>query len=90
MNHVKILWEKVNFPVGLGRLMDIRNDETAYSLGDLPGIVIYKGNEKTLEYYDCTNNPDINIIKRVIAIVSLWVEKIPSKIKIPPDESRTA
>lgn len=83
MEGISIIWENVKYPVGLGHLVDVRSDETMYSLGNLPGILIFKGESKTIEYYDCTKNPDINIIKRVIAIVSLWVEKIPSKIRIP-------
>lgn len=83
MNGISITWENVKYPVGLGQLADVRRDETMYSLGNFPGILIFKGESKNIEYYDCTENPDINIIKRVIAIVSLWVEKMPSKISIP-------
>lgn len=83
MHGINIIWENVNYPVGLGQLADVRRDETMYSLGNLPGILIFKGESKTIEYYDCTENPNINIIKRVIAIVSLWLEKIPSKISMP-------
>lgn len=83
MNGIRITWENVKYPVGLGQLVDVRGDEALHSLGNLPGILIFKGESKTIEYYDCRENPNINIIKRVIAIVSLWVEKIPSKISIP-------
>lgn len=86
MKQVIILWEKVEYPIGLGRLIDVRNDETTYSLGDFPGLIIYKGNEKTLKYYNLSSKPDITIIKRILGIISLFLNKLPSEISLPVKE----
>ena len=83
MKHVEVLWKKVNYPLGLGLLFDVRNDETAYTLGDFPGIILYNGNTRTLKYYDLTSKPDITIIKRMLGIISLCVNKTPSEISLP-------
>ena len=83
MKNVNILWKGVSYPIGLGRLIDVRNDETAYSLGDFPGIIIYSGNERTLKYYDLSSKPDISTIKRILGIISLFLNKLPSEISLP-------
>lgn len=83
MKHVSVIWENVKFPIGLGTLISIVRDETLITLDIFPGMLSYKGNTRTLEYYSYSNSNELKETKRVIAIVSLWINKLPDVIKIP-------
>lgn len=83
MKHVSIIWKDIDFPRGLGVLVNGMRDITMYTIGYYPGFLIYKGEARELEYYSATIHPDMNVIKRVTGIVSLWINKLPAEVKLP-------
>ena len=83
MKFTKIVWEDVNYPRGLGELASFFGYEARFTLGNIPGVFTYNVEKKSLIYMHYSSNPDIIIIKRVLGIISLWVEKLPSVIKLP-------
>lgn len=83
MKYTKIVWKDVNYPRGLGELASFYGYEASFTLGNIPGIFTYNVENKSLVYFHHSSNPDVTIIKRVIGIITLWIEKLPSVIKLP-------
>ena len=83
MKYTKIVWEDVFYPRGLGELTSFYGYEARFTLGNIPGIFTYNVVNKSLVYLHYSCNPDITIIKRVIGIITFWLEKLPSVIKLP-------
>ena len=83
MCDIKIVWENVNCPSDLGELTLVKGDLKIYTPYKIPGVFAYNVKTRNLGYFDYSSNPDITIIKCVLRIISLCVNKMPSEISLP-------
>lgn len=70
---------KCKTPVGLGELRSIDDKESIYTIGNFPGVLVYNWESKSLKYYLYSMNTDKAVIRRVITIVTMWLDKLPSQ-----------